>query len=70
MDYFTSTAMKQGHGDEYFVVGWCAVHAAKRLEPNIYILVLLPPLIYESASNIDWNIFKRWYLKKHREKLF
>ena len=53
------TNCHQGHGDSYFIVGWCAVEAAKRIEPNVFLLILLPPLIYESASKIDWFVFKR-----------
>jgi hypothetical protein len=49
----------QGHGGEYWIVGLCAVQAAKRLEPNVFMLVLLPPLVYEAAANLDWHIFKR-----------
>ena len=49
----------QGHGDNYYIVGWCAMHAARRLEPNVFTLLLLPPLIYESASKVDWFVFKR-----------
>ena len=49
----------QGHGGGYFEVGWCAVFAARRVDPTVFVLLLLPPLIYESASKIDWFIFKR-----------
>jgi hypothetical protein len=31
------------------------------IEPNVFILVLLPPLIYESAAKIDWFIFRRFF---------
>jgi CPA1 family monovalent cation:H+ antiporter len=31
-----------------------------RLDPNLVLLVLLPPLLYADAFNTSWNDFRRW----------
>jgi len=42
-------------------IGWCAIDASKRIDPHIILLIMLPPLIYESASHLDWYVFKRCF---------
>jgi NhaP-type Na+/H+ or K+/H+ antiporter len=36
-----------------------AFHASKTMNPHIILLVILPPLIYESASDMNYHVFKK-----------
>mmetsp|Transcript_3181 Transcript_3181/g.9209 ORF Transcript_3181/g.9209 Transcript_3181/m.9209 type:complete len:1144 (+) Transcript_3181:125-3556(+) len=36
-----------------------AVTSAQLVDPHVILLVLLPPLIYESASAMSWHVFRR-----------
>ena len=50
-------ACEFNHGSEiseFRDIGWCAIDAAKRIDPHIMLLIMLPPLIYESAAHLDW----------------
>lgn len=50
------------HGDhDYYTLGWCGMRTARRVDPHLLLLILLPPLIYESASKMDWYVFKRGF---------
>lgn len=36
-----------------------AIESAQLVDPQVILLVLLPPLIYESASSMSWHVFSR-----------
>jgi len=36
-----------------------AIRATQRVDAHVILLVLLPPLIYESASHMSWHVFSR-----------
>lgn len=36
-----------------------AINAAQTVDAHVILLVLLPPLIYESAANMSWHVFSR-----------
>ena len=40
-------------------LGWKALYSARTVDAHLFILVLLPPLIYESASAANWHTFRR-----------
>ena len=41
------------------LMGWLAVYGMRKVDAHLFILVLLPPLIYESASAANWHTFRR-----------
>jgi hypothetical protein len=45
------------HGGRWSV-GACALDAVKTVDASVFVLVLLPPLIYEASSSVDFYVFK------------
>ena len=45
----------------HWAVGACALDAVKTLDSSVFVLVLLPPLIYESSSSVDFYVFRRTF---------
>jgi len=44
----------------FFSLSLCrALSAARTVDPDIVMLVLLPPLIYTAASHANWHTFKK-----------
>ena len=52
-------ARPEGHGGGFWGVGWCALDNVKHISASVFILVLLPPLVYEASSAVDWYVFQR-----------
>lgn len=48
------------HGG-HWKVGVCALDDVKTVDASVFVLVLLPPLIYEASSSVDFHVFKRTF---------
>lgn len=43
----------------HWEVGACALSSVRSIDAEVFVLVLLPALIYESSSSVDWYAFRR-----------
>lgn len=52
-----------GYFSSYFKSIEDGINVWSEVQPHLLLLIFLPPLIFESASNSDWHIFKKQSLQ-------